>query len=273
MHVLSRRPNKILNIAHRAVARGAAGNTLNGIANSIAVGADGIEVDVQQTCDYKLILSHNRKILDDRRPTFVSELSWEKISRVREGGQQIPLLEEALLAVRNTELFLILDIKNIFEIGQLISLIRKYQMSEKVLVVSFDPRFLSKLKNAYPQVSIGIVVGFSRVARSVPGLILTLLGLLFPVGLAIRIGATAILCSDSFVTKKVVAKSHKEGIPIFVWQQSNRNDLYELINMRVDGIETYDPEKVVEVLKKWQREHNAEHCEADESMATTSCRK
>ena len=103
-------PNRtsVLVVAHRADWRFAPENSLAAIENSIRLGADVVELDVQKTKDGQLILMHDKTL--DRTTTGkgkVAEWTLDSIRtlRLKNGAalrtkHRVPTLEEALLTAK-----------------------------------------------------------------------------------------------------------------------------------------------------------------------------
>lgn len=100
--------NYVFVIAHRADWRGAPENSIQAIENSIRMGVDMVEIDIQRTADGQFVLMHDATL--NRMTTGkgrVSDYTLNQIKqlRLRSGNsiktrRAIPTLEEALLACR-----------------------------------------------------------------------------------------------------------------------------------------------------------------------------
>ena len=96
-------------IAHRADWRGAPENSIQAIENSIRMGVDMVEIDIQRTADGQFVLMHDPTL--DRMSTGkgrIADYTLEQIRqfRLRSGNavktrRAIPTLEEALMACRD----------------------------------------------------------------------------------------------------------------------------------------------------------------------------
>ena len=96
-------------IAHRADWRGAPENSIQAIENSIRMGVDMVEIDIQRTADGQFVLMHDPTL--DRMSTGkgrIADYTLDQIRqfRLRSGNavktrRAIPTLEEALLACRD----------------------------------------------------------------------------------------------------------------------------------------------------------------------------
>lgn len=241
---------RLLTIAHRAVSYGTNENSLTAIHKSIDAGIDGIEIDVHQTRDHKFVLFHDEYVQFHGNKKKIKDLDLEQLKSSITEKEPIVLLEDALQALCSASLLTILDIKSVQDLDGLVAATREKGMIDKVLIVSFDPAWLFALRRKYANVNIGLIVGFSRTARTPIGFIVTVLALMMPVQVATFIGARAILCSDKCVKYLNVAKAHAAKLSIFMWEASHNEDLPTLIHLtKVDGVLTYRPEEFLEIYQ------------------------
>lgn len=92
----------MLVVAHRAAHREAPENSLAAIARAIALGCDYVELDVRQTRDGVLVLSHGDRV-DDRTDGAgaVAELSLAEVRALQlANGEPLPTFAEALALCR-----------------------------------------------------------------------------------------------------------------------------------------------------------------------------
>lgn len=100
-------------VAHRGAhdeRRGPRENTLAAIRAAIAAGADAVEVDVRLTADGAVVLLHDdtlTRLWGD--PRAVADVELTDLRRIGGGERTIPLLAEALDAVRGTGTCLLVD--------------------------------------------------------------------------------------------------------------------------------------------------------------------
>lgn len=250
MQLLSSKTGRILNIAHRAVAKGAIQNTLAGVTSSIEIGVDGIEIDLQQTSDRKLVIFHDKRVRLNGKKTRICDLTWAQIHHLDLAGANIPLLEDIFRIVRNTNLFLLIDIKWIKVIDDIISLIYECDMVNHAVVASFDPRCLFRLRHRSPEIETALIIGFSKVAHGLVGFLLTLCTLAFPVQSARYLKAGVIMCSERRLSKNLVLKAHAFNIPIFVWSKDGCLKLNKLSAYHIDGILSFCADKYHNIVTK-----------------------
>ena len=125
-------------------------NTMRAFRSSYEKGADMIETDVHLTKDLELILMHDDTV--DRTTDgsgFIKDMTLEEIMRLDAGdGERVPMLEELLAFVSNTDLTLNIEIKEYMNDGNLdrcerciemvIEMVEKYGLGDRILINSFD---------------------------------------------------------------------------------------------------------------------------------------
>lgn len=236
MELLKEKTGKVLSISHRGVINGSKENSLESIKLSISSGVDGVELDVQQTKDRKLVLFHNKQISFKGKMTCINSLTWEQLRSIDLAGEKIPLLEDALQITKESDLLIVLDLKSIPFFEDLIKVVRDYQKPQNIILASFNLCYLNKIKVALPEIITVLTIGFSRSAETLSGLAFTVLGLLYPIKIARYIRASAILCSEKRLSNAIVSKAHHVEIPIFLWIKGDCANLRYYIDMNVDGI-------------------------------------
>jgi len=229
---------RVLNIAHGGALDPSRANTLEGICDSIAIGVDAIEIDVQVTRDREPVLFHDSTFYVFGRWTRISDLSLCELAAVNDSGQspRIPLLKDVLDILRNTKILVLLDIKSRGIIDDVMRVIHASNVEDKSWIASFDYSPLIRVKEINPKIPTILTVGFSRVMANPLGSLWTLFALLFPIFAATRIRANAIFCPAYRVTRRLVRRAHRQKIAVFVWQLKDHTQASYLPDYNVDGL-------------------------------------
>ncbi len=107
-------------VAHRGLSSGFPENTLVAFQRSMALGVDGIEIDLRSTADGEIVVLHDDTV--DRTTDgsgAVRTLTLEQVKALDAGSyldpsfaaERVPTFEEVLALTRNSELELVLDVK------------------------------------------------------------------------------------------------------------------------------------------------------------------
>lgn len=141
-------------IAHRGFAAAYPQNTLTAFRGALthADRLAGIEMDIQVTADGKLIVLHDRKLLqDDGGRLDVSSLAVHELAQHPQvqqvtRGEPLPTLEQALLTIRHQTTIYIEIKESVLPADHLIKPLResltRYEADESVILMSFDWRWI-----------------------------------------------------------------------------------------------------------------------------------
>ncbi len=247
---LQARPAPLV-IAHRGSSAQAPENTLAAFRLAADQHADAIELDVDLTRDGQAIVMHDATI--DRTTDGhgrVNDLTREELRRVDAGswkgaafaGERVPLLAEVFEAA-GPRLLINIEIKstalrsNGIE-AKVAELIRRYDLLERVIISSFNPLALIRVKRLEPRLACGLLYSpdepiYLRHAWLAP---------LIP-------GLEARHPQHSQVTAAYVEKYHARHQRINVWTVNDPTAVRTMTFARVDGIIGDDPVVIRETLE------------------------
>ncbi|WP_455523118.1 glycerophosphodiester phosphodiesterase family protein [Ruminococcus sp.] len=232
-------------MAHRGLSADAPENTLYAFSDAISVGADFIELDVQQTRDGVLVVMHDSNL---KRTTGVNKDIWDvdyaDIQNLDAGSwfdpayanARIPTLEETLQFV-DKRVKLNIEIKptkhgtDTLE-QDVAELITQYQYTDACYVTSFSYGSLKKVKEVNPEIRTGYLMSVAY-------------GQFYSLKYA-----DAFSLNKVFVTSQVVNAAHQQGKQIFAWTVNSMSEVRSLCNLHVDSIITDDPVMVQNVISR-----------------------
>ena len=232
-------------MAHRGLSADAPENTLYAFSDAISVGADFIELDVQQTRDGVLVVMHDSNL---KRTTGVDKGIWDvdyaDIQNLDAGSwfdpayanARIPTLEETLQFV-DKRAKLNIEIKPTKHGSDTLEqdvaeLITRYQYTDACYVTSFSYGSLKKVKEANPEIRTGYLMSVAY-------------GQFYSLKYA-----DAFSLNKVFVTSQVVNAAHQQGKQIFAWTVNGMSEVRSLCNLHVDSIITDDPVMVQNVISR-----------------------
>ena len=156
--------------AHRGARRVAPENTLPAFAAALAMGADGIELDVHVTRDGQLVVIHDfhvDKTTDGQGP--IANMTAAEVAQLDAGshfspdfaGTRVPTLEEVLDLVDN-RCRINIEIKSMDIYARdasdaVAALIQRRSLYEQVIVSSFNPITLIKMRQLDPAIALGML--------------------------------------------------------------------------------------------------------------------
>lgn len=232
-------------MAHRGLSADAPENTLYAFSDAISVGADFIELDVQQTRDGVLVVMHDSNL---KRTTGVNKDIWDvdyaDIQNLDAGSwfdpayanARIPTLEETLQFV-DKRAKLNIEIKPTKHGSDTLEqdvaeLITQYQYTDACYVTSFSYSSLKKVKEVNPEIRTGYLMSVAY-------------GQFYSLKYA-----DAFSLNKVFVTSQVVNAAHQQGKQIFAWTVNSMSEVRSLCNLHVDSIITDDPVMVQNVISR-----------------------
>jgi glycerophosphoryl diester phosphodiesterase len=207
----------LVRIGHRGAARLGPANTLAAIEAALAVGIDGVELDVL-SAGGRVVLAHSAR-----------ELAPEPVT-----------LDDALqlLGERAPEAFVVVDMKvsgPAFE-RDLVEVLRRRDTIPRTLAASGSPDVLRRMRELEPGLSTSLTYPRGRFFA------LKRLALPFRIGRLLEgAGASATTLRHQVISKSVVDRCHELGFPVLAWTVNRPSVLARLDALGVDGVITDDP--------------------------------
>jgi len=222
---------KIQNIAHRGFTKSFPDNTLEAFEAAIEIPVDGVEFDVRETADNKLVIHHDPQL----QGKDINKMSQDEIRSVRlEGKYEIPTLEETLDLFRNRT-GLMIEVKEVRSADNFLTLLRARANLDDVIITSFNHEFILRLSQLAPEIRWGILTG-----RQVDD----------PIGLIESKNANDIVVRCPFATAELIESIHARNLAVHVWGCNNMKDIRSALKLDIDSIITDFPDEVAKELSK-----------------------
>jgi glycerophosphoryl diester phosphodiesterase len=219
--------------AHRGASAVYPENTMAAFQGAWELGADWIELDVQQTKDGQLIIMHDS---NTKRTTGVAGNVWDmtyaEIEKLDAGsffssrfaGEKIPLLSEAAEFAKETGIRLNIELKPTghekdFE-KDVIDIIHEYNLEDDCVITSQAYGTLERVKEYDPEI---VTVYVMSLAYG---------------------NITKLTAADHFsveassATGRLVSRVHNAGKQIYAWTVNSENSINSMIERNVDNIIT-----------------------------------
>ncbi|MDZ4834497.1 MAG: glycerophosphodiester phosphodiesterase family protein [Candidatus Melainabacteria bacterium] len=242
---MTKHPTKVY--AHRGGREWAPENTMAAFRQSLELGVDGIELDVQRCSTGEIVVFHDHDI--GRTTNGAGPLkncSFDELQRLSAGlwfdkdfrGEKIPLLTDVLELI-DGKVMLNIELKNMpidypgLE-DDLIELLSEYPHMDHVVFSSFDNRLTKVMQQKRPDWYYAILLD------GIPDDI---------VGMANSMGAKYWHPNYESLLKNACDEAKAAGILINVWTANDERDWARLLEMHVDGIMTDDPEGLINFLE------------------------
>lgn len=235
--------------AHRGASLDAPENTLAAFRLGMTQGADGIELDVRLTADSELIVFHDDNLdrtTDGTGPVAAHTL-WEiqqfdaggwKGSRY--AGEGIPTLDDVFEALPGVLVNVELKSRSIQADGleeKVLACILRHNASGRVLISSFHPLALARMRALDPALPLAMVLGPDL---SLPLRRAWLRHLAHP---------AALHPHHTMVTPRHMAWAHAHGLRVNAWTVDDPATMRRLIALGVQGIFTNVPGVLRDVIR------------------------
>lgn len=213
-------------IAHRGASAAEPENTVPAFRRAVAMGADGIELDVRRTADDRLVVHHDPRLADGRviRHTRSTELP-----------DAIPELDAALDACDGA--FVNIEVKNDpgepdfdptdWVVHRTVALLERRGLDARWLVSSFRFETVARCRAVVPRLRTAWLVGYATADV---------------ITLASTAGHVAIHPWVAELDESQVRSAHAAGLSVNTWTCDDPVRIGELIAWGVDGICTNVPD-------------------------------
>jgi glycerophosphoryl diester phosphodiesterase len=248
-------------IAHRGAAGLWPENTLHAFMHAAELGVDVVEMDVQSTRDGHLVVIHDSTV--DRSTNgigSIKDLALAELQKLDAGytwstdrqqtfpfrgqGIRIPTLAEVFTSLPH--MGMILEIKSsqpaiAIKLGQMI---RRYDMTERVLVASFDAEVMQAFRRLYPEIATS---GADKEVRRLYTLHLARLSRVYaPPMESLDVPQYS---DDRYIaTRRFVKVAHQRNLHVHVWTVNEPEAMQRLLDHGVDGITTDYPDRLLRIL-------------------------
>ena len=219
--------------AHRGASVKYPENTMAAFRGAKELGADWIELDVQQTKDRQIVVSHDTNLA---RVTGVNkdiiDMNYNEIEKLDAGSffskkfkdEKIPLLKEVLQYAKDNNIRLNIELKPTGEEKdfekQVVDLIKKYKFENRCVIISQVYSVLEKVKKEDKEIKtvyvMSIAIGKITDAKY----------------------ADAFSVEASNVNESLVNTIHNSGKELFAWTINTEESINNMIDMDVDNIIT-----------------------------------
>lgn len=218
-------------IAHRGWSGRYPENTLAAVRAAIRLGADFVEVDVQETADGRVIVFHDATL--DRLCGAPGKVAETTAASIRRLNPAVPALAEVLRVCRG-RIGVLVEIKGA-DPAKVAAVIRKARMQRQAIVFSFDTGKLARLAAAAPE-----LVRFGLTGRDLRQAIRALDAAVDVAGIGIA--------KEAARSRATIAALQRRGWPVFVWTVDDPAAMRRLAAWGVDGIISNHPDKVLAVV-------------------------
>jgi glycerophosphoryl diester phosphodiesterase len=225
--------------AHRGGAGLAPENTLAAFDNGLALGADGIELDVRLSRDGVVMVHHDRTL--DRTTTLKGPVA------ARDAGElmraRVPTFAEVLTRYRDTRLIVELKLNHHQLATAVVREIRRADAVDRICLGSFGLTVLRAVRTLEPAIA-------TSAAREEVRLALYRSWCRWPVMRTTYHGYQIPECAGRtrVVSPRFVRDAHRAGLAVQVWTVDTETDARRLLGWGVDALITDRPDIMVPLV-------------------------
>lgn len=240
-------------IAHRGYSAKYPENTMIAFHEAEYANADGVELDVQLSKDGEVVVIHDEKL---NRATsgkgYVKDFTLQELKKLNAGvlfpdlkeKQTIPTLEEVFAWLTTNTLTCNVELKNgVFRYEgmeeKVIQLIRKYDLSERIVISSFNHYSIVHCYRLAPEIEIAPLLSE---------------GLYMPWVYAASIQAKGFHPHYLSVPNEVIGLSLESGIAVRPYTVNKEAEMERLFQINCTAFITDDPTKAVKLRNKYKKD-------------------
>jgi len=226
--------------AHRGGSALAPENTIAAFDNGLALGADGLELDVHLSRDGTVVVHHDRTL--DRTTALRGPIAARTVDELR--GAAVPSLAEVLARYREVRIIIEMKVNRAELAAATLDVIRRADAVERVCLGSFGWRVLRAARAIEPRVA-------TSAAREEVRWALYRSWCHWPVSRVAYNGyqVPEVSGSTRVVSPQFVEGAHRAGLGVQVWTVDTEEAARRLMTWGVDALITDRPDLIVPLVR------------------------
>lgn len=233
---------------------------------AMSIGVDVLEMDLNMTKDKNIIIYHDKNInteLCKNGPSLpIKDMTLSEIKNYTCGeiqnidfkeqhtsNEKIPTFIELLEWINNSNysnkntIKLNIEIKTTHDLDtdseviefadKLISILNKYNISDRIIIQSFDERALKAIKSIKPSIKLSLLIEDPKIDM---------------IKLAKKLNVDIISPEYILINKESVKQMHDNGFSVLPWTINSTKNLQEMIDINVDGIISDNPKEMIDYI-------------------------
>lgn len=231
-----------INYAHRGASAYAPENTIASFKKAIQLGANGIELDLQQTKDGKIVIFHDEVIDEKSNGTGkIRDYTYQELYKLDFGswfnenfkGEHIVLFENFAKEFLGLDLTFAIDIKMPGIEKEVLNIINKYKTHNNIYITSFEYEILENVRNMDKNIKISWLI--EKIDQD-------------SVNKILRIYGNQICPQASLVTTKDIELAKSKKIGVRLWGIYDENIMKRVLNYDIEGMTVNYPDKLIEIM-------------------------
>lgn len=231
-----------INYAHRGASAYAPENTMSSFKKAIQLGANGIELDLQQTKDRKVVIFHD-KVIDKKSngKGKIRDYTYQELYKLDFGswfnedfkGEHIVLFENFAKEFLDLDLTFAIEIKTAGIEKEVLNIINKYKTHDNIYITSFKYKILENVRNLDKNIKISYLI--EKIDQD-------------SINKILRIYGNQICPQASFVTTKDITLAKSNNLGVRLWGISDENIMKRVSNYDIEGMTVNFPDKLLEFI-------------------------
>lgn len=230
--------------AHRGASAVFPENTMKAFEEASRLGADYIELDVQETCDGEIVVVHDRNLarLAGVKKN-VDEMTWAEIQELEVGshfkeefwGEKIPTLKEAVVFAKEAGIKLNIELKTMGRedlVQKVMDVVNEEEFQNNVVISSTLYELLQQVEE--------------KDSRFVT---IYVMGMMYGDVLPLQ-AADGFSLEASNVTLDFINAAHEAGKVVYAWTVNSEDKIWRMVELGVDNIVTDDVTLAKEVISQ-----------------------
>lgn len=235
--------NKFINYAHRGASNYAPENTMVAFQKAIELGANGIELDLQQTKDGKIVIFHDEKIdnksngigkIEDYNYSNLYNVDFGSWFNTRFKGEHIVLFDSFAKEYLNKNLTFAIELKGVGYEKQVLDIINKYSNLNNIYITSFKYEALENIRKIDSNIKISWLIQEKINENNLTKLL--------------KINGNQICPSAANVTPEEIKLANSKGIGVRLWGVSDEELMKKVYKLNIDGMTVNFPDKLKTLL-------------------------
>ncbi|GGA79536.1 glycerophosphodiester phosphodiesterase [Ornithinibacillus halotolerans] len=240
--------------------RGSAGthpeNTMEAYQEAIRVGADGLEIDVHLTKDGKIAVFHDEtvdRVTDGRG--HVKDFTMDELKKLDAGnhlseefkGAKIPELKEVLALVKEANILINIELKNVFYLEyphleeMVLKEVERFNLKKQTIISSFNHLSMRHMRALDSEIDIAILYSAK---------------LIEPWNYAETVGATSLHPHLYSMTEEMIRYSEAHHIPVRPYTVNDEKLMEYFFQLGCEAIITDYPERAITIRSRWEEERS-----------------
>ncbi len=238
-----------VNYAHRGASEYYPENTMLSFLKCLEMGANGIELDLQETKDGKIVVFHDTTIDNKSNATGkIADYTYEELLKIDFGawkdkkftGTQICLFEDFAKEFLGLDLTFAIELKAPNIHSKTLEIIQKYKKHDKIYVSSFEYDFLKEMRKLDKKIKLSWLIQEPINKENILKLL--------------EIGGNQICPKAKDVSAEGIALAQHYGLGVRLWGVYNEEIMRQVYSFDTEGMTVNFPDKLTELLQAQPRQ-------------------